>query len=140
MQPLVHGSAAHCRDEVLHVLLQDEECVRSRGQHTVDDRRPIKRADRIKSDKIERRAEQRRHRDRCIEGAGIVGFGVKALSAQPNTSLTAQAADPASTGTASRPVPMIPNANSANANSPTIGRSASAAKPKEPPAMSGPRG
>jgi hypothetical protein len=39
----------------------------------------------------------------------------------------AYAAEPASTGTASRPVPMMPMLNSANAKSPAIGRSASAA-------------
>ena len=42
-------------------------------------------------------------------------------------SATAYAADPARTGIASKPVPMMPAANSVNAKSPAIGRSASAA-------------
>src|ERR1700737_3156664 len=46
---------------------------------------------------------------------------------QPNASETQYAAEPASTGTASGPVPMIPSANKTKVKSPASGRRASAA-------------
>ena len=49
-------------------------------EHPVDHRRPIERAHRIKSNYAQGRAEQGSNRYRRIEGARIVGSGVKSTS------------------------------------------------------------